>query len=345
MRLPNSERTREELKKLYRHPHAQHWLVICAVLVVVITALAFLLSSQDATPIEDFLAEDWKIAMESRDGDMYEDLWDKSARKEWQQEFEIAQDTVIGKQLRVHLAGIRPAMDPVDPKGFIMRQIPVIFLRDGEEVTTQHTVRVARKGWLRRWKLVAHNITFPEPPEPVLTQALPEPGDADGKAEKISGGTSSAPQLSPTDNAPLDTQLKLRQILEAWRAAWEQKNLDEYFSWYAKEADITRVSVVKGKEYPRKLRKDQLRRHMERLNRKYDKIQVTLSNLQIVGDDAVADVNFLQEYTAWSNLTGKKLAYQDLGTKRLKFMIDPGEGNWKIYAETWKIYRDVPRKL
>jgi len=45
-----------------------------------------------------------------------------------------------------------------------------------------------------------------------------------------------------------------------------------------------------------RLTKRQLRKKMEALSRKYDKITVGISNLQINGDNAVADVQFLQEF-------------------------------------------------
>ena len=35
-------------------------------------------------------------------------------------------------------------------------------------------------------------------------------------------------------------------------------------------------------------------------------------------------------------------AYQDFGTKTLIFMVDPSDGLWKIYSESWKLYKEVP---
>ncbi len=346
MRLPDTEKAREELKKLYAHPHARYWGVAFAGLAIILSVLAFLLSIQDTTPVEDFLYEQWRSAMESKDGDAYTQLWDENAREEWSQDFETARSMVERQQLAVHLKGIQPTTDPVDPKGYLIQGVPITFERDGEPVTTHHTVRLARRGLRRHWKVISHNISYPEPETPVVARP-----PSDEEPTTIAQSTSEQPASATTiesiisDDAPLDTSLKLRQIIGAWHTAWEQKNLDDYLSWYAKEADIVRVMVVKGKEYERRLRKDQLRRHMERLNRKYSKIEIKLANLNITGDTAVADVSFLQEFSAWTKTSGQRPTYRDLGTKRLKFMVDPGDGNWKIYSERWTIYRDVPYKL
>ena len=142
-------------------------------------------------------------------------------------------------------------------------------------------------------------------------------------------------------NAPLDTHLKVRQVLGKWQAAWEEKDLNTYMSIYSDEAQITRVNVRGGKETSVYLTKGQLRAKMKRLNTMYADIQVSISNLQVNGDRAVADVKFLQKFTG-TPASGSRPAYSDYGTKKLNLMVDPTDGHWRIYAETWSRYEDVP---
>ena len=80
---------------------------------------------------------------------------------------------------------------------------------------------------------------------------------------------------------------------------------------------------------------------MQRLNSIYAEIQVSISNLQVNGDRAVADVQFLQKFTG-TRASGSRPAYSDYGTKKLNLMVDPTDGHWRIYSETWSRYEDVP---
>ena len=63
--------------------------------------------------------------------------------------------------------------------------------------------------------------------------------------------------------------------------------------------------------------------------------------MEIKGDRAVADAKFLQEFEG-TPASGNRPAYKDIGIKKLTLMIDPADGYWKIYAESWSLYVDVP---
>jgi hypothetical protein len=73
----------------------------------------------------------------------------------------------------------------------------------------------------------------------------------------------------------------------------------------------------------------------------YADIQVVISNPQINGDRATAEVTFLQKFTG-TPASGTRPAYSDYGTKELDLMVDPADGHWRIYAETWSLYENVP---
>ena len=139
----------------------------------------------------------------------------------------------------------------------------------------------------------------------------------------------------------IDTEIKVQQVLEKWQSAWEGKDITTYMSIYADTARITRVTVQKGRETPINLTKAQLRQEMQKLSTMYSEIQVSPYNLQINENSTFADVSVLHKFIA-SHALGVQLPYSDYGIKKLNLMVDPVDGNWKIYSETWNLYKNVP---
>ena len=139
----------------------------------------------------------------------------------------------------------------------------------------------------------------------------------------------------------IDTEIKVRQLLEKWRSAWEEKDIKTYMSIYADTARITRATVQKGKETSINLTKTQLHHEIQKLNTMYSEIQVSLYNLQINENSTVADVSVLHKFIAPGTLD-VQLLYSDYGTKKLNLMVDPVDGNWKIYSERWNFFRNIP---
>ena len=275
----------------------------------------------------------WKSALERQDSTAYTDLWDKSARKKRTSSFRRA----LGLMSQAHIIDLQGAIYspvPTHRNRHIVDGIRVTLQNNGDIVEThKRTLTIEKKGFFRRkWKLI--NDQVGEISGAIVLEQTQQPSGANTVSGDESGGTF-------TGNAPVDTQLKARQILGKWQAAWEGKDLNTYMSIYSDEALITRVTVRDGKETPIYLNKKQLRDSMKRLNSVYSDIQVGISNLQVNGDRAVADVTFLQKFTG-TPASGTRPAYSDYGTKRLNLMIDPTDGHWRIYAETWSRYEDVP---
>ena len=274
----------------------------------------------------------WKSALEAQDVKVYTDLWDKSSRKKRASSFRRA--TKLMSQ--THIIDIQYATYSPIPRQknrHIVDSIRVT-LQNGSDIIEIHnrTLTIEKKGFFRRkWKLMNDQIG-----EISGAIALEQtgPSGANTVSGKESGGTFDG-------NAPLDTHLKARQILGKWQVAWEGKDLNTYMSIYSDRAQITRVTVRGGVETPVYLTKKQLRSKMKKLNSMYGDIQVDISNLQVNGDRAVADVTFLQKFTG-TPASGTRPAYSDYGTKKLNLMIDPTDGHWRIYAETWSRYEDVP---
>jgi ketosteroid isomerase-like protein len=273
----------------------------------------------------------WKAALETQNLKAYTNLWDKSARKKRSSSFGRAKDLMSQTHV-VDLTGATYTVVPRHKNRHMVDNIQITLQNGGDTIETHtRTLTVEKKGFFRRrWKLMNDQIN-------VMSDAIalaPDVPGVDTVSGEESGGTFDG-------NAPLDTHLKVRQVLGKWQSAWEAKDLKTYISIYSDEAQITRVNVQGGRETSVYLTKGQLRAKMKKLNTIYADIQVSISNLQVNGDRAVADVKFLQKFTG-TPASGSRPAYSDYGTKKLNLMVDPTDGHWRIYAETWSRYEDVP---
>ena len=274
----------------------------------------------------------WKSALETQNVKTYTDLWDKSARKKRAPNFNRAKELMSQTHIvEIQYATYSPV--PTQKNRHIVDSIRVT-VQNGDEIIETHnrTLTIEKKGFFRRkWKLINDQIGEISG---AIALARTEQTPVNTVSGEESGGTFDG-------NAPIDTHLKVRQILGKWQEAWEGKDLETYMSIYSDRALITRVTVRGGVETEIYLKKDELRAKMKKLNTIYGDIQVDISNLQVNGDRAVADVTFLQKFTG-TPASGTRPAYSDYGTKKLNLMVDPTDGHWRIYAETWSRYEDVP---
>ncbi len=289
--------------------------------------------SQSTSPAAGIVME-WKTALESGDKKKYTSLWDKSARKKRQNSYQLALD-LMSDSADVDISHASYKLLANAKTRHVVDNISVTTYSNGTPIEPHsRTLTVEKKGFfVRRWKILNDEV------DGDYLSDQPIPQEENPNVEPIPEETSSGIYEG---NAPIDTQLKVSQILGKWQQAWEDKDMDTYMSIYAERALITRVSVRNGKESHSYLTKKQLHQKMKRLNVHYSDIQVKISNLQIDGDRAVADVEFLQEFKGIP-ASGSRPAYSDIGTKELDLMIDPSDGYWKIYGETWSRYEDVPK--
>ncbi len=290
------------------------------------------ITSQPSSPVAPVVLS-WKGALESQNVKMYTDLWDKSSRKKRASSFRRAVE-LLSQNHSVDLVGATYTPVPRQKNRHIVDNINVT-LQNGDSIIETHirTLTIEKKGFFRRrWKIVNDQIGQ------VASDAIALAPDVPAGADTVSGEESGG---AFEGNAPLDTHLKVRQVLGKWQKAWEDKDLRTYMGIYSDRAQITRVTVRGGRETSVYLTKGQLRTKMQQINNIYAEIQVSISNLQVNGDRAVADVQFLQKFTG-TRASGSRPAYSDYGTKRLNLMVDPTDGHWRIYSETWSRYEDVP---
>lgn len=287
-------------------------------------------STSPAAPI----VQEWKEALETGDTKKYASLWDKSARQKQQNNYQIALE-LMSETADVDISQANYKLLPNAKTRHVVNKISVTTYSAGTPLEPHsRTLTVEKKGFfVRNWKIINDELDS----DYISEQSMPNqeiPTEVTITEKSTSG--------IYDGNAPIDTQLKVSQILGKWQKAWEDKDMDTYMAIYADRALITRVSVRNGKEAYSYLTKKQLHQKMKRLNTYYSDIQVKISKLQIDGDRAVADVTFLQEFKG-TPASGSRPAYSDIGTKKLDLMIDPADGYWKIYGETWSRYEDVPK--
>jgi len=106
---------------------------------------------------------------------------------------------------------------------------------------------------------------------------------------------------------------EVAQWLDAWRGAWETKNIDSYINHYSRDF------------YSLNMNRSQWRRYKTRLAKAYKAIAVRLSKPLIFVDRSNAIVRFLQEYTSDR--------HADIGEKVL-YLKKTADG-YRIIGESW----------
>ncbi|MFC1820421.1 L,D-transpeptidase family protein [Thermodesulfobacteriota bacterium] len=107
---------------------------------------------------------------------------------------------------------------------------------------------------------------------------------------------------------------ELRKIIENWRSAWQDKDIEKYMSFYNR-----RFTAV-GKNWR------QWKGYKSRLAEKYNRINVQIDNLRLLENDGVVLATFKQTYRTPS--------FESHGTKKL--YITKNSNQWKIIGESFK---------
>jgi ketosteroid isomerase-like protein len=293
--------------------------IVAGVIAVIFLAIA-ITGEEDMT---DFLKK-WEQIVESGDEKAYADICSEDFKQKFSDMYEESKKLVSEKEIDVAIDDSGIEKIKLDENHYAVKHIPISMNKD--DVQTYHELYLEKQGWISpRWKIDRAGYDFSKETMTELKQVVEE---------------KSADEVPELDETPRDTEFRIRQTLEVWRTAWEDKDVNKYVDCYADYASIIRVTVVEGKEEQTELTKDELREHMERLNKKYSKIQVQIwKPLKIEGDIATAKANFLQEYSAWDDPSGEPV-YRDIGMKELQFVKHDLE--WKITNENWTLYKDVP---
>ncbi|MDA1192779.1 MAG: hypothetical protein O3A46_13985 [Candidatus Poribacteria bacterium] len=340
-----TERFGKWWKRQMDHP-TYKWVTMAglAALSVVVVAGGVLLARPQAESVDGFISR-WNQAVVDNDESRFNNLLAVDLIESNPTAYTRGMDLLrelhyAGKQAEPIEAEVMEGIIVIPTNAAINeddRTAALTFSREAGDVTFQLEVA----GWGRKWRVTDISTTaapIVREPEPSSDMDMALPNGAFGTTTMAS--LEQVSYTPPDGSAPLDTEFKLKQILEVWRTSWEEKEIDAYMAWYADYAKIKRVTVVQGKEFSEELTKTELRRRMERIVERYGTIEVGVSNVRVTGDRAVADLNFRQEYSAYTSGVEKAPVYQDIGIKTLKFVNDGGE--WKIFEEDWHTYIDVP---
>ena len=121
-------------------------------------------------------------------------------------------------------------------------------------------------------------------------------------------------RYSPPKAPPFNPR-EIKDLIYAWKEAWEKEELKTYLSYYDPNFRSRGMDLKAWK------------RHREKLNDKYQSIQVDIQDLIIVrGPGQTANVSFKQDYLADE--------YRDFGLKKMN-LVKKGE-HWKIRNEEWE---------
>ena len=158
-------------------------------------------------------------------------------------------------------------------------------------------------------------VQHQEKPEPMMKNKAVELPPPSTKIVTVDAETAPPPSVDKKKVEALDASKAVFDELNAWRGAWEKKNMKAYFAHY--------VDDFSGDaKTPQAWREQRKAKIITAKN-----IQVTFSDVQVsfVTDD-VAELKFKQHYRSGS--------YKDVGNKTLQFK--KLENRWLIAQESFK---------
>ena len=168
--------------------------------------------------------------------------------------------------------------------------------------------------------------TSPEA-EAVASAALSEVG-ADVQPD-------ASPELVAAPAVGSDHDSAITEAVEAWRNAWERRDLDAYVGLYhGSSAPAKRGRRDPARRAPQ-FSKTRIQARATDLFSQYDRIQINVGRMDVrrAGDAIVS--TFDQDFTAWRLGSDAAPAYVDRGRKTLVFAQDE-RSEWRIVSEEWR---------
>mgnify|MGYP000365604145 FL=1 len=300
------------------------------------------------------IIETWRTSWERKDVDKYMSLYSpdfSSSGKNWQQWKEHkARLARQYKRIKVEVQNLR-----------IVQNDGLVLATFIQKYGNEHFSSTGRKNlYLKhssRWRIIGEYFEGSElkpsilkeelPPEetkPVMVKKEPElkaeePKPAGLKKEPTITVEEIKPVLTKKEPVPVAEEPKpvaikkdsrpagegpaeFRKMAEAWKKAWEQKDLVAYLSFYDPSFRSRGMDLKAWKK------------HREKLNQKYQSIRVEISDFKVEQTSAVlATLRFTQKYAADE--------YEDEGRKSL-LLVKRGK-DWKIREEEWTPLDQEPR--
>jgi murein L,D-transpeptidase YafK len=292
------------------------------------------------------IIETWRTSWEKKDVDRYMSLYSPdftSSGKNWQQWKE--HKARLAKQyhrIKVEVQNLRIVQnDGLVLATFVQKYGNEVFSSAGRKTLyLKHASRLriigeAYEGFELK-PSIKKEVLPPEERKPVMAKKEPEvkaeePKPAAVKKEPTITVEEMKPVLAKKEPLPAAEESKtgaarkdvrpageepkeIKRLVEAWKKAWEQKDLNAYLSFYDSGFQSRGMDFKAWKK------------HREKLNQKYRSIAVGISDLKIEQvSAAMATVRFTQKYEADD--------YEDEGLKSL-LLVKRGK-DWKIKEEEW----------
>jgi murein L,D-transpeptidase YafK len=293
------------------------------------------------------IVETWRTSWERKDMDKYMSLYSPdftSSGKNWQQWKEHkARLAKQYRKIKVEVQNLRIVQnDGLVLASFVQKYGNEYFSSSGRKTLyLKHGSKLRIIGEVyegSELKPSPHKeVLPPEEIKPVMAKKEPdlkagEPRPAATKKETAITVEEIKPVLAKKEPAPATEETKpatvkketrpaaeehkdIKRAVEAWKKAWEQKNLSAYMSFYDSGFQSRGMDFKAWKK------------HRDKLNQKYHSIVVGISDLKVEQVSAVmASVRFIQKYEADD--------YADEGLKSL-LLVKRGK-DWKIKEEEWK---------
>jgi murein L,D-transpeptidase YafK len=278
------------------------------------------------------IIETWRTSWERKDVDKYMALFSPdftASGKNWQQWKE--HKARLAKQyhkIKVDVQNLRILQnDGLVLASFVQKYGNEYFSSAGRKTLyLKHS---------SRWRIVGEyfegselkpsikkEVPAPEAIKPVMAKKEPaikteeEATPVVVKKEPLPAAEESKPGVIKKEPRPaVEEHRELRRVVEAWKKAWERKDLAAYMSFYDSGFQSRGMDFKAWKK------------HREKLNQKFRSIAVEISDLKIERTSAVmATVSFTQKYEA-----------DDYGDEGLKSLLLVKRGkDWKIKEEEWQ---------
>lgn len=260
--------------------------------------------------------ETWRTSWERKNVDKYMSLYSpdfSASGKSWQQWKE--HKARLAKQynkIKVDVQNLRILQND----GLVLASFVQKYSNEYFDSAGRKTLYLKHSS---RWRIVGEHFEGSEI-KPSIKKEVPAPEEIKPvmakKEHAIRTEEEATPGVVKKEQRPAwEEHKEIRKVVEAWKKAWERKDLAAYMSFYDSGFQSRGMDFKAWKK------------NRVKLNQKYRSITVDISALKIERTSAVmATVSFTQKYEADD--------YEDEGLKSLS-LVKRGK-DWKIKEEEWK---------
>ena len=163
--------------------------------------------------------------------------------------------------------------------------------------------------------------------------------------QKKSEARAFADQLPSNSKPPRTgrTSLSTQQInagkaaMKKWENAWSSKNLNAHFAFYTPNATVNKIVVQESKENQTVINKKQMESLLQEMNTQPWKKTEELSEVE---QDSVIGIYMLSRLVSPAETEDDTALYEIWKREVWAHQV---QGQWKIYRETWQIYKNIPK--